>query len=139
MTLIDTGPIVALLNRADPDHQRCMRALDGLTGSLVTTWPVITEAMHFLGESIGAHGQQALWRMLRDEKIRVIEPLEESIDRMAALMTKYNDVPMDVADASLVASAEKLGRDRVFTLDGDFTVYRLGGKRTFVVIPGLEA
>jgi predicted nucleic acid-binding protein len=135
MTLIDTGPIVALLNRADPDHRRCLEALGVLTGPLLTTWPVITEAMHFLGKSVGVHGQQALWRMLRDEKIRVIEPLGESMERMDTLMTKYHDVPMDVADASLVVSAERLALARIFTLDGDFAVYRLSGKKTFVVLP----
>lgn len=135
MTLIDTGPIVALLNRGDEDHQRCLEVLRGLVGPLFTTWPVITEAMHFLGKTTGHRGQQALWKMLRDGKIRVIEPLADSLERMDVLMAKYHDVPMDIADASLVAIAEKLGVPRVFTLDGDFSIYRLPGKQPFEVVP----
>ncbi len=55
--------------------------------------------------------------------------------RMRELMNQYQDVPMDLADASLVVTAETLGRRRIFTLDSDFYVYRIKGKEAFIVIP----
>ncbi len=50
-------------------------------------------------------------------------------------MSKYRDIPMDLVDASLVAVAEERGLTKVFTLDRDFRVYRLLGRRPFAVVP----
>ena len=55
--------------------------------------------------------------------------------RMSALMEKYKDIPMDFADASLVAAAERLGTNRIFTLDSDFYIYRINGRKHFEIIP----
>lgn len=139
MTLVDTGPLIALLDQADPDHQLCRDALDELVEPLLTTWPVVTEAMHFLGKIHGWKGQQALWRLLLDGKVSLIEASEDSLARMAAWMEKYRDTPMDLADASLVAAAEALGTRRVFSLDSDFEVYRLSGRRSFELYPRLTS
>lgn len=139
MTLVDTGPLIALLDRADPDHQLCLDALDELVKPLLTTWPVLTEAMHFLGKVHGWKGQQMLWRLLVDGKVSLSETRVDSLSRMAALMEKYRDTPMDLADASLVAAAEALGTKRVFTLDSDFEVYRLPGRRSFELFPRLTS
>lgn len=135
MILVDAGPLIALLSRSDPDHRTCRAALGSLAGPLLTTWPVVTEAMHFLGKQGGWRAQAALWRMVHDGKVRFVDDQAMEAERIAALMEKYADVPMDLADASLVAAAEHLGTDRVFTLDGDFSVYRLAGRRAFTVIP----
>ena len=60
---------------------------------------------------------------------------EDEIARMAALMDKYKDRPMDLADASLVAAAERLGMQRIFTLDSDFYIYRLADGSALECIP----
>lgn len=137
MILIDAGPLIALLSRTDPDHRMCRAALAQLAGPLLTTWPVVTEAMHFLGKHGGWLAQAALWRMVRDGKVRFVDDQAMDPARVSALMEKYADVPMDLADASLVAAAEQIGIDHVFTLDGDFAAYRLNGRRAFTIIPTL--
>src|SRR5215212_10082465 len=71
----------------------------------------------------------------RAGRLQIIELPATSFGRMRALMEQYRDLPMDLADASLVALAEERGLDPVFTLDSDFHVYRLSGGRTFIVIP----
>lgn len=135
MTITDTGPIIAILNRNDRHHAVCRRALSTIRLPLVTTWPVITECMYFLGEIQGARGQQALWSMLRSGNL-VIEELPATAQTfMADLMTKYLDLPMDLADASLCALCAEKRDYRVFTLDSDFSVYVLPKKQHLTPLP----
>lgn len=124
MTLVDTGPLVALFDPQDAQHVRCASALRDIRESLATTTPVLTEAFHMLGPaSIGADrlrdfiegGGMAVWFLDR-----------ASLRRAFELMESYADHPMDLADASLVVAAEVLGATRVFTIDrGHFTRYRV--------------
>lgn len=124
MILVDTGPLVALFDPKDGEHERCARVLKGLRAPLRTTIPVLTEAFHMLGPaSIGSD-------RLRDFVVRRgLAPWffdETSLTRAFELMELYADHPMDLADASLVAAAESLGTRRVFTVDrNDFETYRL--------------
>ena len=67
--------------------------------------------------------------------MEIIELAEETVDRSRSLMEKYSDTPMSLADASLVAVAERLGLKRIFTLDSDFDVYRFRGRQRFERIP----
>lgn len=136
MTLVDAGPLIALIDKGQTvAHQQCLEAQRGLRGPLLTTWPCFTEAMHFLGHLGGWRGHEALWRFLNQKALLVHTSESAETDRMQVLMEKYKDVPMDLADASLVALAEASGLKQVFTLDTDFYVYRIGGKDTFEVIP----
>lgn len=135
MTLTDTGPLVALLDRDEPDHTKCVEQLRYLRAPMLATWPVFTEAMYLIGDSLGWRGQEALWRILRRGDLHVAETRASTVDRMERLMLKYRDVPMDLADASLVAVAEERGLTKVFTLDRDFHVYRVLGRRPFVIVP----
>lgn len=80
--------------------------------------------------------QALLWRYVREGALMLHEADRDEIGRMADLMEQYRNVPMDLADASLVASAEALGLSLVFTLDRDFHIYRIGGTRAFQVVPG---
>ena len=77
------------------------------------------------------------WRRAKSYECDLqLVPLDGAVqDRTQALMAKYRDMPMDLANATLVAAAEALGLTRVFTLDRDFQVYRWRGKRKFAVIP----
>lgn len=136
MILCDTGPLVALLNRNDPQHGRCAAAIQTLPAApLLTTVPCLVEAMYLLRRVGGATGQDRLWQMRREGKLIVHFHTDEELDRMESLMRQYADVPMDFADASLVAVAERLGLREILTLDSHFYAYRLGTGEAFVVYP----
>ncbi len=135
MTLTDAGPLIALIDADEPDHERCRQALDQLRLPLLTTWPAFTEAMYLLGRAAGRAGQQALWRLALRGDLDIAVPSPGANARAAQLMQRYADRPMDLADATLVALAEERDTNRIFTLDADFHVYRFKGRRHFDVIP----
>lgn len=133
MILVDTGPLVALFDPKDEQHNRCRGTLKEIREPILTTTPVLTEAFHMLGpSSIGserlrdfvAEGGMAVWFLDRAWLTRAFE-----------LMELYADHPMDLADASLVAAAEALGTRRLFTIDRrDFETYRVRrGHRHYLV------
>jgi hypothetical protein len=131
--LVDAGPLVALLDRSDPDHQACRSALTAVRDPLATVWPAVTEAMYLLGR-VSWPAQDALWELLEEVRILPLEPRDTR--RMRALMEKYRSLPMDLADAALVAVAEREMIRAIFTLDGrDFGVYRPARIGRFSVIP----
>ena len=141
MTLVDAGPQIALLNDNDDDHQLCLTTLAGLRTPLLTSWIAFGEAMHVgreLGKFMGPQGkwiaQRALWGLIDANALVVAEPSVHLMQRMKSLMEKYKDTPMDLGDASLVALAEDRGIQRIFTLDSDFFVYRVG-KKAFEIVP----
>lgn len=135
MTLTDAGPLIALIDAGEPEHQQCVDALDGLALPLLTTWPAFTEAIYLLGRSSGWPGQDALWRMLRRDAL-VVAPQEDDLTRRTAdLMEEYNDHPMDLADATLVAVAEARDIHTIFTLDTHFRTYQLRGGRFLDIVP----
>ena len=141
MTLVDAGPIIALVYEADYNHDCCASALGSLQVPLLTSWAVFGEAMHVagvLGKKTGSGGkwlaQDAVWRLLDTGAITVAEPTSHLASRMRGLMAKYRDTPMDLGDASLVALAEDRAIRRIFTLDSDFTIYR-AGKHPFEIVP----
>lgn len=103
---------------------------------MVTTWPVVTEAMYLLGDAGSWPAQRALWGMIERKALVLAELQPADIIRARALMEKSRDAPMDIADATLVAVAEARGLKRVFTLDSDFGVYRFGGREAFELVPG---
>ena len=87
MTLSDTGPLVALLNRNDPNHAVCATAAKALpSGPLMTTWPCFTEAMYLLHRACGYAGQEALWRLVAAGRLSLHAPSEAEAGRMAELM-----------------------------------------------------
>jgi predicted nucleic acid-binding protein len=134
--LCDTGPLVALIDRDDANHDRCVAALVALPAeTLLTTWPCATEAMYLLGRAGGLAAQEELWGFLADGVVRLQIPDEKVWERMRALMQQYGDTPMDFADASLVATAERLDLSRIFTLDSHFRAYRILGKDAFEIVP----
>ena len=134
-TLIDAGPLVAVLNRKDDVHVECSQIIQRLDCRFYTTLAVITEAMYLLLTRVGWIAQEALWRMILRGDLIIEYPSPAELVRMSELMSKYSDRPMDFADASLVALAERLSLDRIFTVDRrDFSTYRLNGKKAFTVI-----
>ena len=135
MTLTDTGPLVALVNRNDPNHAACLTAARHLpAGPMVTTWPCVTEAMYLAHRGGGYPAQAALRRLKAAGRLAIHDLTADQVDRMAALMDAYRDRPMDLADASLVAVAEALALRRIFTIDGDFYFYRLADGSVLEVV-----
>lgn len=135
MTLTDAGALVAIIVRRDPHHMRCVNALGMIARPLVTTWPALTEAMYLAGRAGGWHGHAALWRLVERGTLQLADISAHAASRMRVLMEQYRDLPMDLADASLVAIAEERRLDRIFTLDAEFRVYRLPRGRSFTIVP----
>lgn len=102
---------------------------------MLTTWAVFTEATHLLRAKVGWSGQDALWEFVARGQLELADISSPCRDRVRALMTRYRDTPMALADATLVALAEERGLRRIFTLDDDFTVYRVAGRRRFEIVP----
>ena len=134
MILCDTGPLVALIDADEERHDDCLGSLPGLD-FLLTTWPCLTEGMHLLGRKFGFKQQRSLWNQIENGTIVLHNPGANEIARMYQLMIQYQGVPMSLADASLVAAAETRNLTRVFTLDSDFRIYRLGDGRAFTLVP----
>jgi hypothetical protein len=135
VTLTDAGPLIAIIDADEPDHAACLEALEQLAFPLVTTWPAFTEAMYLLGRAGGIEGQRAVWRLVQTGRLVVAELSGPAVERSARLMEKYADLPMDLADATLLAYAEEQGHRTIFTLDAHFRIYRLRGRQKFETIP----
>jgi hypothetical protein len=134
--LTDAGPLIAILDRGEEHHRACVQCLAELTGPMLTTWPAFTEAMYLLGEAGGWIAQDALWTLVAQGDVEIAEQGLDQRDRMRSLMEKYQDRPMDMADASLVVLAEKRGLRDIFTLDHtDFQVYRINRRHAFRLWP----
>ena len=134
MILVDAGPLVALVDAADQHHEGCVDAFQQIRETLGTVWPAFMEAMYLLGDLPAA--QDALWEMLTRAVIQILPLTAHDAPRMRELMHKYADRPMDLADAALVAVAERENIRNIFTVDqADFRIYRLHGRLRFTVIP----
>ena len=135
MILVDAGPLIALIDKGEQDHSVCLTRLSTLSGPMIATWPVFTEAHYLLGNAGGWIAQDALWKIIERGDLQLMELDEALRKRTRALLAKYRDVPMELADASLVAVAELLNLKRIFSLDSDFHIYRFKDKHAFEVIP----
>ena len=132
--LIDTGAILALLDRTDRWHRVCVDAFEQLRLPLLTSEAVLTELFHLVGDS--RHEVEAAWRLVRSGAI-VLAVIEDSeLSQIQALMSRYADRPMDFADATLVYLAKREALSTIFTVDhADFNTYRIEGRRRFRVLP----
>jgi uncharacterized protein len=135
VTLCDAGPLVALLDVDDKKHEACVAALPRLQAPLLTTWPCLTEAMYLLGRYGGHQMQERLWTLVEEGTLALRTSTDPERARMRELMRRYNNVPMDLADASLVAAAEVLEVSRIFSTDSDFYIYRINDAGAFEVVP----
>ncbi len=135
--LVDVGPMVAILNRRDRDHEACVNVLKKLRQPLLSTWMPVTQAMYLLDFSVAAQG--ALLEMIERGVLRILDIGNEDLPGIRSLMKKYSDQPMDFADATLVQVARREALYEVFTLDQrDFGVYRLKQDKSFTVFPSQD-
>lgn len=90
--------------------------------------------MYLLFRGGGFPAQEELWQWRTAGRLVLHDLTAPEIERVAELMNKYHDRPMDLADATLVAAAERLGLRRVFTIDRDFHFYRLADDSTLEIV-----
>src|SRR5271157_5476582 len=132
--LIDTGAILALLDRSDRWHDACVEAFRQLRLPLLTSEAVLTELFHLVGDARAE--MEAAWKFVRSGAL-VLGAIEDSeLASVRALMSRYWDRPMDFADATLVYLAKRESLSVILTVDhADFATYRIEGKRQFRVLP----
>jgi predicted nucleic acid-binding protein len=130
--VIDTGPLVALLNRGDSHHDWARQILDTIEPPIFTCEAVLSEACFLLGRIAG--GADAVLRLVAEDVLRVDLRLASEIDALRALMTKYASVPMSLADACLVWMTEIERQSVLLTLDNDFRVYRRNRRQAVPLI-----
>jgi predicted nucleic acid-binding protein len=132
VTIVDSGPLVALLNRRDPLHDWTVTQMRDLQGPLFTCEPVITEVLFLIRSSERA--VERVFDLIEERALVVDFPLRPQFQRVRSLMHKYRSMPMSLADASIVCMAEFHGAEPVFTLDSDFRVYRKNGNEPLTLI-----
>lgn len=132
--LADTGAVLAYLDRSDRWHSRCRAALTELRLPLVTSLAVLTELFHLVGDN--PREVEAAWGFVRSGALTVLPLSDLELADLEALMRRYRDRPMDLADATLVHLAERESVSTVFTIDhDDFETYRIGGRKRFRILP----
>jgi uncharacterized protein len=137
--LADASGLVAVLDRQEPDHEACLAAIEDSEKALLTTWPAFTEAVYLLHRRAGWLGVEALWKLGARGRLIIAEQLAGPQHRMRELMATFKDVPMALADASLVALAEDKRETSILSLDSHFYIYVANwGRRRhpFQVTPG---
>jgi predicted nucleic acid-binding protein len=130
--LLDTGVIVALLDRDERRHGECVGALNELDAPLVTCEPVITEACYLTRRLTGA--PQAILENVASGTFQIPIALDVSAGPIQRILRKYKDQEVDLADAFLVHLASELRTGEILTLDRDFAFYRWGANRPFHLI-----
>jgi predicted nucleic acid-binding protein len=124
--LADAGPMIALFDRDDRYHRAVKRFIRDGRYRFITTTAVLAEVTHMLDFNINVQLDFLTWVMAKGLVLQEIS--QEDMPRIIALTTKYRDLPMDFADATLVIAAEKTGVRTIISIDSDFDVYRLPGK-----------
>ena len=120
--LVDSGPLIALFDRDDAHHRTVLQYMSTFRGSLVTTWPVLTEVLYMLD----FHPQVPVdfLRWVEDGGVTLFQLESLHLSRARQLLEKYRDLPSDLADVSLLIASEDAGIDKILTIDSDFSVYR---------------
>lgn len=132
--LIDTGAILALLDKTDRWHEPCVNAFGRLRLPLLTSEAVLTELFHLVGDT--QREMEGAWKFVRSGAL-VLGTIEHSeLPQVHGLMSRYWDRPMDFADATLVYLAKRESLSVILTVDyADFATYRIEGKRQFRIVP----
>ncbi|HHW64007.1 MAG TPA: PIN domain-containing protein [Rhodocyclaceae bacterium] len=128
-TIADSGPLIALFEPAERNHARVRSFIENYEGALLTTWPVLTEVGHLLGHSLDR--QLAFLEWVERGGVEVTTPGAGAVSLIRQLSEKYRDLPMDIADGSLIVLALESGVRDILTLDRDFDVYRLPDRSRF--------
>jgi predicted nucleic acid-binding protein len=130
--IVDTGPLVAFLDRAERYHHWVGERIEELEAPLLVCEPVLTEATYLLAPY--SRAQDALFELLHNGALSIAFQIEEHVGALRKLLQKYRDTPMSLADACIVRMAEIHQNHSVLTLDSDFSIYRKNGQVPLTVI-----
>jgi len=130
--VVDTGPLVALLNRADRAHAWTLQQMGAITPPLITCESVLAEATYLTRNTAGA--RIALLEMLGDGFLVIGLSMTEQHAALVTLIRRYANVPMSLADACIVRLAELFPQSLVLTLDSDFVTYRKNGRQVIELL-----
>lgn len=120
--LIDAGPLIALFDKSDSYHLKAISFLKKIKRPLITTWPVVTETSYMLNFNLKVQMNFLEW--IHRGGMEILEIDKGYIFRLIELTKKFNDVPMDLADATLIVASEITGVREIASIDSDFYVYR---------------
>ncbi len=136
MLIVDTGPLVAAADSADPDHEACAGLLQQETGPLPMTALVVAEAAYMIGRRISAEAEARFFRSIANGDLIIDALIGDDLVRIADLVATYADLPLGGTDASLIALAERLQQDTIATLDRrHFSVVRPAHVAGFEIVP----
>ena len=130
--LIDSGPLIALFDSSDKYHSKALEFIQQNSSHLIATIASITETLHLLDFNRNAQIDFLEWISRGSVEVHNIE--NSDFKRLKELTEKYRDLPMDFADSCLVFLAEKLSINTIATIDRDFSVYRIKGRKKFKTI-----
>lgn len=130
--IVDTGPLVALLNAKDHSHAWVVQQLQDIQPPMVTCESVLAEATYLTRQTPGA--RVALIEMVGEGFLTIGMAVADHHSALLAMVRRYADVPMSLADACLVRLAELFPQSPVLTLDSDFSVYRKNGRQVIEVL-----
>ena len=136
--LVDTGVILALLDRSDEWHRACVEAYNRTPLPLITTEAVLAEVFHLTCRNL--RDVRGVWKLMASGAIHLFSIENDELPQIQALMENYADHPMDFADATLVHLAARESLSVILTVDhDDFETYRIGGRKRFTILPGRKA
>jgi uncharacterized protein len=132
--LVDTGFILALLDRDDHWHRPCVKVFQHFRLPLLTSAAVLTELFHLVGDNSAE--VQAAWKFVRSGALTLGPIVDPDLPALYELMSRYRDRPMDFADATLVHLAAQESISVILTVDhNDFETYRIGSRKRFTIFP----
>ncbi len=136
--ILDAGPWIALIDRRDAAHEWAIATLAQYRDPLITAEPVVTEAC-FLAQRLD-DGPRRIHNMIRKGFARIDFSLSAELDAVDALVQRYANVPMSLADSCLVRMSELYPKAKVITVDSDFRIYRRHGREAIPLVmpPGLS-
>ncbi|HOP64860.1 MAG TPA: PIN domain-containing protein [Spirochaetota bacterium] len=136
--IVDAGPLIALFDKDDKYHNSVLKFLKTFDGQLITSWPVITEVTHLLSFNVNVQIDFLEW--LKREAVTIVNLENIHLERIIQLSKKYSDVPMDLADSSLIVIAELTNITDIITIDSDYYIYKTKNKKSLnnILLPFLQ-
>lgn len=126
--LVDSGPLIALFDKSDRYHLKVLEFLKSFKGSLITSWAVITEVSHMLDFNLKVQIDFLRWCSIGGVEIYNIS--QDELAQIITMMEKYSNIPMDLADSSLMFIASKEKIKNILSIDSDFDIYRTFKKQS---------
>jgi predicted nucleic acid-binding protein len=136
--IVDAGPLIALFDKDDKYHNSVIKFLKTFDGQLITSWPVITEVTHLLNFNVNVQIDFLEW--LKRKAVTIVNLKNIHLERIIQLSKKYSDVPMDLADSSLIVIAELTNITEIITIDSDYYIYKTKNKKSLnnILLPFLK-